>query len=182
MSFRKNFLGNKMNQDEVLNQLIQDLFSEDELGAVIRSHIRIEYVLNTYVDKSAPNPKHINKLRLDFDQTVTLAITLGLDEEYATPLRVLGKLRNDFAHKPDMHLSKSSVNNLYSQLNSVGKDSIQKLFNTLKERGSLASHSKFSEMPPTEQLKMIVVTIWAQINAALKQLFEALCKKEKLLE
>ena len=154
--------------NKVLNQLVKDLFNEDELGAVIRAHIRIESILINFVADSAPNPNYINKLELDFDKTVTLAVVLGLNEGYAKALRVLGKLRNDFAHKPDMKLSKNTVNNLYAQLTPEAKQFLQDSFkNIRKENESVKPFQKFSDMPPTDQLRLIVVSIWTQVQSAL---------------
>ncbi len=162
-----------MKPNKVLDQLIIDLFHEDELGAVIRAHIRVESVLRNFVVDSAPNPKYINMLELDFDKTVTLAVVLGLNEGYEKSLRVLGKLRNDFAHKPDMKLSKNSVNNLYAQLTPEAKQFLQGSFKKLREENeSIKPFQKFSDMPPAEQLKIIVVSIWAQVQSALLLLNE----------
>jgi hypothetical protein len=156
-----------MNPSEGSDQISKDLFNEDELGAVVRSHIRVESTLNSFVAKSVPKPEHLNKLTLDFDKTVSLALVLGLNEDYAKPLRALGNLRNNFAHKPDMHLSKEAVNNLYSQLSSEAKDLAQTTFQNLKKGNeSMKQFRKLNDMPPSEQLKIIVINIWSRTHAA----------------
>lgn len=165
---RNQLLGkNKMEANEILDQLVKELFNEDELGAVIRAHIRLESLLLNIVELTAPHPEYLKKLDLDFDKTVTLSLLLGLKEEYAKPLRALGKLRNDFAHKPNMELSKNTVNNLYNSLHSEAKQQVQESFkNIKKENDSIRGYSKFSDLPPTDQLRLIVVTIWALVQSA----------------
>ena len=157
-----------MNHKAVLDELIKDLFNEDEMGSVIRAHIRIENTLINIINITAPNPNYIKKLNLDFDGSVTLALLLGLSEEYAKPLTVLGKLRNDFAHKPNMKLSKNEVNNLYKSLNSEAKEFIQNSFKEIKEKNeTIRPFKKFSDVPPIDQFRLIVVNIWAQIQSSL---------------
>ena len=66
-----------------------------------------------------------------------------------------------------MHLSKDNVKNIYSQLGSEAKKLIQSTFLNLKKGNeSMAEFQKFSDMPPSEQLKILVVSIWSQTHAA----------------
>lgn len=157
-----------MEHKEAIDKLVTDLFNEDELGSVIRAHIRLESLLLNIVELTSPNPDYIKRLELDFDKTVTLAQLLGLIDDCAKPLRVLGKLRNDFAHEPNMKLSKSSVNNLYNTLNSEAKQQIQTFFKKTKEENeTIKPYQKFSDLPPTDQFRLTVVVIWAQIHSIL---------------
>ena len=52
----------------------KDLSNEDEMGAVIRAHIRIENLLLKAIRNLTPHPKHLKKLNLDYDGQVTLAL------------------------------------------------------------------------------------------------------------
>lgn len=95
-----------------LDEFAADLKNEDELGSIIRAHIRIEYLLRQALRNWIPQPEYIDKLDPDYDALITIALLRGMDERYGPPFRALDKLRNDFAHKPDTKLTKQSVNNL----------------------------------------------------------------------
>lgn len=156
-----------MNPSEGLDKITTDLFCQDELGAVIRSHIRVESALSSFLCKSVLKPEFLKLLRLDYDQSVSLALVLGLDKDYEKPLRALGNLRNKFAHEPDMDLSKGTINNLYSVLGAEAKKNAQTIFLTLKKDNASMSHfQRFGDMPPPEQLKIIVTCIWSQTHRA----------------
>lgn len=154
--------------EEELNQFTADLSREDEMGAVIRAHIRIENILLLVLDNLIPNPKHLKQLRLDYDGHVTLALSLGLNERFGAPLRTLGKLRNDFAHRIDFKLSKQAVTNLYKSLSTEDKTEVQSVFSRIK---GLSDHTRdigrFSNLEPMDQFKLIAVTLWAVVQAAL---------------
>ena len=144
----------------------KDLSSEDELGAVIRAHIRIENLLLKAIESLTPRPKHLKKLNLDYDGQVTLALALGLKERFGPPFRALGKLRNDFAHKIDMQLSKSSVANLYSCLGAEEKEQVQECFIRIKDNNEeIRRVQGFTDLEPIDQFKLITVTLWAVAQA-----------------
>jgi len=156
-----------MDAKENLALLVKDLFGEDELGAVIRAHIRIESLLHRIIELKASNPKPVKNLELDFDKAVTLALVLGLKEDFGPSLRALGKLRNDFAHKPDMKLTKSAVNNVYKTFNKLEKEHIQTAFKDIKkENETVKQYHKFSDLPESDQLRFLVTTIWASVQSA----------------
>jgi hypothetical protein len=98
----------------------KDLAREEDLGSVIRAHIHVEKEINTIVETLVRAKKHLRRLDLDFDQTVTLALVLGFDSTWAPALRALGNLRNRFAHQLSTCLDASVVNSLYQSLSSEG--------------------------------------------------------------
>lgn len=83
------------------------LYAEDELGVVIRAQIHIESSVNDFIEKKISNLKTIRQLR--FSQRVELACELGLGADIKQPLKKLGDLRNDFAHKLDTKLSTQKI-------------------------------------------------------------------------
>jgi len=115
-----------------VQELTRDLFREDEMGAVVRAHIRIENLLINTIERLTPKPKHLGRLNFDYDSRVTLALALGLKDQFGPPLRALGKIRNDFAHKVDTALSTEMVNNLYACLGAEDKDRVQGCFRNIK--------------------------------------------------
>ncbi|MEG3998023.1 hypothetical protein [Microcoleus sp. SVA1B1] len=148
-------------------ELAADLTREDEMGMVVRSHIRVESLLIQTVDCLVLRPALLPKLNLDYDQYVTLALALGLKEKFGPPLRVLGKLRNDFAHKLDTTLTKQAVNNLYAALAADDKQEVQACFERIKGDNEETKHIKrFSDLDPADQFKIVALTLWAVVRAA----------------
>ena len=152
-----------------VQELTADLFREDEMGAVVRAHIRIENLLIQTIECLLPNPKHLKKLNLDYDGCVTLALALGLNEQFGPPFRALGKLRNDFAHRLDTSLSKQVVANLYDCLGPDDKGQVQACFKRIKYENEETRHVKrFANLEPGDQFKLIAITLWAAVRAAVK--------------
>jgi len=87
------------------------LFSEDELGAVVRAHIYIESTLIQFLESRVDEPKHLPRLR--FEQRVRLARSLLLSEDLFEPLIQLGNVRNKFGHNIHACLTKADVASMY---------------------------------------------------------------------
>ena len=92
-----------------LDEFAEDLGAEDDLGAVIRAHIRIENLLYELLERMSPNPVALKSLNLNYDREVRLAVLLGMDSSLAPPLKLLGKLRNKFAHRIDAAITSEFV-------------------------------------------------------------------------
>ena len=149
-----------------LNEFAADLLSEDELGSVIRAHVRIEYLLRQALKNWIPHPEYIDKLDPDYDAIITIALMHGMDERYGPPFRALGKLRNDFAHKTGTKLTKQSVNNLYKCLSSEDKKGVQGLLKELQDKYDFASTAgPLADAMPVEQFQLIALKLWAIAKA-----------------
>lgn len=149
-----------------IGALSADLTREDELGAVVRAHIRIESLLIQVVESLVLRPPILRKLNFDYDEYVTLALALGVDERFGPPLRVLGKIRNDFAHKLDTTLSKQSARNLYNALSAEDKQRVQGCFERIKSINEQTRDIKrFSDLEPTDQFKILAITLWAAVRS-----------------
>ena len=150
-----------------LDEMVKDLFREDEMGAVIRAHIRLENLLLMLVDLLTPFPTYLKKLNLDYDGQVTLALALGLDSALSDALRAMGSLRNKFAHQLETKLDSGTINNLYASLRPVDKQRAQDSFKRIRDTNESIKHvARFAELPPADQFKLIAVTLWAALQAA----------------
>jgi len=162
-----------MNETEDIKQFLSVLYNEDELGSVIRGHILIESLLIQIVEQLIPEEKHLKKLNLDYDDTVTLAMCLGVKEDAAPSLRSIGSLRNNFAHNPDTALTKEICNNLYSSLSKEQKDLLQKQFSKLRsETDELKNYSSFKSLKIRDQFLLIAITIWTSLKTTVVSLNE----------
>jgi len=152
-----------------LNQLAEDLLQEDDLGAAVRAHIRIESVLNEFVKLALYHPKHLKKMNLDFDQSVSLALALGLVEELGPPLHAMGSLRNKFAHEIGTQLDQSKVTALYGTFSTSAKAQAQQLFNRFNEAFSVKI-DRLKNLPIRDQFIVYSLVIWINIQIAVIQL------------
>ena len=146
------------------------LQGEDELGLVVRAHIYIEASLNEFLEELSVSIKHIEKMKLEYSQKVSLAVALGLPPQYESPLLAIGTLRNNFAHKTGTKLTKDRVDNLYASLSSEDKHIVQVAHNRTREQ--VKTHTKlptFSKIPPKSQFILIAVSLRALLFVAKKE-------------
>lgn len=153
-----------MNETE--DKLIAALQGEDELGVVIRAHIHIESHLVELVELFFQYPEYLRKMELEFHQKVDLALACGLKTQFAPPLKALGNLRNDFAHKLSSSLGKQEVNNLYQSFFGADKEIIQAAYLRTEKQASQPTKKKFKDLEPRDQFILMVVTLRAALLAA----------------
>ena len=159
---------------EELDAFVADLFGEDEIGSVIRSHIRLELLLNELVEHLVPNPEHLKKLNLDYDETITLGLMMGMNSEFGPPLRVMGKLRNAFAHNLNTNLDANVVTSLSKSMNQKLKDQVQASFLRIRESNeSIQQFRRFAEVPSRDRFKLIAVSLWASFKVEVIRLKES---------
>jgi len=160
-------------QDPPEDAFIEALSGEDELGVVVRAHIHVEAILQQLLDLFVSNPKHLEKMDLDFAQRVHLAVAIGLKEEYASPLLSLGTLRNAFAHRLDTTLTEGRVNNLYDTLSGNAKTKVHAAYERTKQQMNRTGPS-FSKLGPKERFILISVVLRAVLLIAVRHAAQAL--------
>lgn len=154
-----------------VEELAKDLGREDEMGAVVRAHIRLESIVFHFVEALLPASAHIKRMNLDYDGYVSLALALGLDEQYGPSLRAMGSLRNKFAHRISTTLDTSTVNNLYTSLRPEDKQQVQVSFARIRaQHESVQVVTKYSELSPKDQFQLIAVILWTSMRAVLLKL------------
>jgi hypothetical protein len=157
-----------MDNEDLRHQFLAELNREDDLGMTIRAHIRIETLLTEIIENLAPNREYIDKLELDYDHSVTLAMLLGFKVGLEKPLRVLGKLRNNFAHNIDTAIDQNKVKNFYDSLEEQDKNIVQDIFKKVKNKNpETITESSFSKLQPRDKFKLIAVVLWTHVNYAL---------------
>lgn len=154
-----------------IEELASDLAREDEMGAVVRAHIRLENILLQIVDLLVVSPAHLKRMNLDYDAYVSLALALGLSEAYGAPLRAMGSLRNKFAHQLGTSLDAATVNNLYSALAPKEKQQVQTSFARIRaENESVQVIKKYAELGEKDKFQLIAVILWTSLQATLLKL------------
>ncbi len=111
------------------------LVGDDDLGKVIRSHLIIESRVNALLDLRVEYPKHFEEARLSYSHKIHLAAALGvMRANLLPPLRKLGKLRNDFAHKPEAKLTRPRENEVIGVLSALDRRVMKQAFTRTKSR------------------------------------------------
>jgi hypothetical protein len=106
------------------------LMHDDDLGAVVRGQTFIENRLQALVSRNIRHPHLIpwDQGSWNFARLKELAIAMGeLSESDAQIINRLAKLRNDFAHKPDMELTSLMVERVYAVLDVQMKSLVDSL-------------------------------------------------------
>ena len=131
------------------------LAQEGDLGKVIHTQIQIEHLIDEYIKCSLRQPEFLKHIGLDYFGKVHLALASGLPAELKAPLTVLGKLRNDFAHKLNTQIDSSRINNFYKSFPS-------------SQREKFMTYSK-----ATNQSWIMDDIPWSKVEPSLK--FQHLC-------
>src|SRR2546422_75986 len=82
---------------------------EDELGIVLKTHLLVEYLLNTIIKERCKSPEKILKDHRSFPFSVKLQIvySMGLLPEFVFKnIAKLNGLRNEFAHNLSVRIQK----------------------------------------------------------------------------
>lgn len=148
-------------------ELYKILEGNDDLGVVIRSHIVVEQSLNLLIASKMKNIEAYNKLQLEFNQVVKLAVALGLNKDLEPVLNSLGKLRNAFAHQLKPCITSSDANNLYETLGQNEKQYLQASLASLKNTEQYKEVPKFSLLPPKEKYILCIISVCAMLQVAI---------------
>lgn len=150
--------------------LIEELNREDDLGAVVRSHIRLEQLLIKFVESRIKKPSSLKRLSLDYDGYVALALALGLKADLGPLLNALGSLRNKFAHTLLAALDSQAAKVLYSALPSEDKVMVRHTYAAFRARPANSwAPEKFSDLAPSDRFKFIAMAVWVSLERELPQ-------------
>jgi hypothetical protein len=142
--------------DDVSKKAFVDaLFGEDDLGVVVRAHIHVEAKLVEFLELLVVAPQHLERMKLEFEQKVNLAVALGLKPEHASGLSALGNLRNAFAHRLDAKLSEERVRNLYETLSGADKQARQVTYDKTNRDAGKSDAPPLKELSPRDRFILI---------------------------
>jgi len=154
-------------------EIVALLSSEDELGCVLRGHIHVESYIEEFIRRHLKEPDYFKNMRLEYHQKIDLALALGLDELFKSPLRFLGNLRNDFAHKLDTKLGKQEVKNFYSSFSAEAKElihsTIQKTNKSLSKQTGKVVKNEWTDFDVKTQFSLLVISLEAGLFVELKR-------------
>ncbi len=155
---------------ELKSDLLNTLQGEDDLGIVIRSHIIVEQYLNKIIESKLESIAHYKKIKLDYHDTIKLAISLGLDSRLEKPLSALGTLRNDFAHNLRPVISAQDVNNLYACLGENDKKVLQVSLDKTRKQLPESGISKYQGLEPKDKYILIAIVLCGALELVCKKI------------
>ena len=144
------------------------LEGEDDLGVVVRAHIHIESKLINFINEKLTDLKTLNRLR--YSQRVELACELGLNSEMKEPLKVLGEIRNNFAHKINAQLNNQNIDKFIQVHDSKTQNLFQSAY-VSSGSNMLKDCPRFINLSPKDKFVIIVVILKARAE------FELIKKK-----
>lgn len=134
------------------------LLGEDPLGAVVRAHIHVEARVYQVLAALTPHPGHLpNNLR--YEQRVRMAVALGLNEEILQPLKVLGDIRNEFAHSLDVTLTDAMVERLWQTFSQENQKIIREAYANTHAQLSQQGMPEYEKSDARHRFIMMAVTI-----------------------
>ena len=152
------------------DDLLNVLRGEDDLGVVIRAHILIESKLEAFLRRRIPRYKYLEEKRFSYAAKIDLALAMGLNPRFSAPLRKLGQIRNDFAHKPGMKLSNRHVTDLFGALDAEDRRIVLESFDNTKAKVPEFPNKPFNKHSPKDRLSLVVVSLYALFEILLNEL------------
>jgi hypothetical protein len=103
----------KVTERAEVKQFLSEVWNEDTLSVLMRTHLRTESKLIRLLEQCLPNPKALDIDRMRFSNKVEFVSALNLITEHATrALKMLNKLRNRFAHNLEAEIKQADVDAL----------------------------------------------------------------------
>lgn len=139
-------------------EIFGDLQRDDDLAAIVRSHLHMEARLIEIVEASLRRPERLDQLRLTFPKLLELAICVGLDDGLRKPLLALNALRNAVAHNLQQKLTQERVSGIYNAFAQLEKDATQASYHAvLRETGK--GGPSFDACALRDRFAMMVLTL-----------------------
>jgi hypothetical protein len=139
------------------------LLGEDDLGAVIRAHLYVEAKLIQWLEEAVENVEALNAMKLDYGRRVNMALALGLDLELGRPLKALGKIRNDLAHKLNFSLTQSNVGEFFNSCGNRERAIIRASYAITREDTNSTLPDDIKQLLPKEQFALVAVILRSAI-------------------
>jgi hypothetical protein len=139
----------------------------DALGTVIRGFIYLENQIIRFIEESVRQRDGLEGFQLGYAGRIHLAIALGLHPRFKAPLKVLGKIRNKFAHELTAELSAADADSLFGALNEVDRQIVQEVFRRLSANPQFHQRPPdFQKLDPLDRFRLILVSLRAAIISA----------------
>jgi hypothetical protein len=154
-------------REEILEWVRTKFYSGyDDVGKIITAHIKAEQAINVLIDRHLKNPAALYPVKLEYHQSVHLALAFGMPAEFKKPLIALGEMRNKFAHEADYKIDRNKVDNFYKTLSPSIKEHCQKAYleyrEFLKTKEDLPK--SLGDLEPKHRLEFILMQFTGYLN------------------
>jgi hypothetical protein len=148
--------------DYELVRFVFDLHKEDPLRMLVRAQAHIERSLREFILANVTSPQYVERQELDFDDTVRLALILGLDADVKPALRALSALQARFTRSIDTEFGSREADNFYNVLSPTMKEMLREVYQEFRVEHNLG---EFKRQPPATRLIWFLVGMWSAIFA-----------------
>jgi hypothetical protein len=131
---------------------------DDALGVVIRAGTYIDYQLHMLIKECVPYPATIDRMKLDYDNKINLAIALGLDPRFGSPLKAVGKVRNKFAHRIDAALGDNEANAVFDEMAGEDRAKVHAIYTKMRARYPKWA-KRFQSLDPLDRFRLTAITL-----------------------
>ncbi|MDR6303055.1 hypothetical protein GGQ85_000736 [Nitrobacter vulgaris] len=138
------------NFDVDSGRIMRAMYTEDDIGAVIRIHFEIDRALDHIVRTMVPSS---NTMKLPYTSSkVDFLLALGLPNLRITPVLIINSIRNKFAHREKEAIVLSDTVDLLRAIETMYDRKIPESFQVIhqKKDGSRCEW-RFGEMSPKEK-------------------------------
>lgn len=157
--------------DEELFAMLAD---EDSLHMVLRGTIVIESELRAILELMLMRPNALDSADLGYGQQVALTYAMGIDEELLKPLRALGTIRNNYAHKIMPEIDQSTITNFIKTMGDRERNMIRSQYGLLRDSRKINGEKSepWDELPPTTKFALCIIVLRAALIISKRRLIE----------
>lgn len=144
------------------SKFIDAVFTEDDIGTIIRVHFEAERGLNWLLHNLTDGRSEKVVKSWKFSQKLDLCYLIGMPEKWLSPIKTLNKHRNSFAHGFQSEFTDEQIIELYHQVRRISPKFSTKMQLEVKGKGPLCK--KYAECSNKEKYVMLVaftVGMWA---------------------
>jgi len=145
------------------------LYREDALGVVIKGAIFVENQLIRFIEENVVDAKYADSAARSFQGRSDLAVALGLAQRFRAPLKVLGEIRNGFAHKLDASIEAEPVNRFLNSFTPEDRERFLGSYRNTMNRQAWEGVLTFAQSEPIQQFRVLVIALRAALIIARKQ-------------
>lgn len=153
-----------------VSPLNKALLSDDDLIAVVRSHIYVERLVNRLIDSLLPYPDSFSGARINFSHKIDLALALGLKQQFGPPLKKIGSIRNQFAHEAEAKITKKNVTDLFNTLDREEKELLHESLRLTEEKTKSSVKRAYSDLEARDQFTLMIVTLHSMLIVAISEI------------
>ncbi|MGG4610168.1 hypothetical protein [Providencia sp. Me31A] len=157
----------KLAETDSVELMIQSIFTEDDIGAVLRIHLLCEQLSEAWICAACDANNFFGEgnytIRMNCSDKFKLVKNLGLPEQLCSCLRIINKIRNNAAHQIGRELiPNESIDSLIKILREYKADnpsddlSIDSPLETYNEDGTISGNYSILDKGTPNRIKLFI--------------------------